>query len=445
MSDLLDKLPPHSIEAETCLLGSMMLDGNNPALWAEVNTLLKREHFYRDDHAVIFSHLQDLHRKSQPVDGISLRESLARSDKLKEIGGTEYLGKLISSVPSTAHATHYAKIVRETAIGRAVISLATDALREAYSPNGTEFHDLANRHAARFTALAARGSAQSIKRLGELAVDWYDEASTSKPPPMMQTGFVELDDCIGGLPIGGFTQIWARPGMGKSALCKAIALTLGEAGTPVGIVSIEESGCKIATNAVSNVGNVPSWKLQHGKLNREDLVQAMGAVDRLFNWPIFIADTPVKISEVEAAATLLVQRHGCRVVFVDHIHIIDGESIGNRTQEVTKISGVLKSIGKRLGIALSACCQLNRGQSREEYAGKPQLRDGRDSGALEQDGDLIIAVHREDWNRQQRNDETRDGQMLAIVLKNKFGRCGEIPLFWEGDYQRVKDWTGPQL
>jgi replicative DNA helicase len=440
-----DKLPPHSVEAEMSLIGSLMLDGNNATLWAEVNTLVKREHFYRDDHAVVFDTLAGLSKGGVPVDAVSLRDRLQNAGKLDEVGGVPYLGQLLHSVPSSAHAPHYANIVRQAAIGRALIRLAGDVLRDAYSPNGVEFHDLANRHAARFTALASRGATHAIKRLGELAMEWYEEASTNKPPPLLQTGFLELDDCIGGLPLGGFTQIWGRPGMGKSALAKAIARRLGEGGTPVGIVSVEESGRKIATNAISGAGRVESWRFQHGRFANEDLAKALAGVNKLFNWPIYIGDYPVKISEVESCITLMVQRHGCRAVFVDHLHIIDGETDANRTAEVTKISGVLKSVGKRLGIAIIGCCQLNRGQSRDEYASKPQLRDARDSGALEQDGDLIIGVFREDWNRMQRGDPTRDGQMLAIILKNKFGRSAEIPLLWEGDYQEISDWKGPMI
>jgi len=445
MTALPEKLPPQSIEAEACLLGSLMLDGNNAAMWAEISATVRRDHFYRDDHATIFDQLLDIRRRGVPIDAVSIVDGLKQTGKLDEVGGVVYLGTLMNSTPSAAHATHYAKIVREKAVGRSVIRIATDALRDAYAPHGADYPSIANVYAAKFARLASIGSTQTIRRLGEVALDWYYEVTSGKPPALIQTGFTELDDCIGGLPIGGFSQIWGRPGMGKSALAKAMALRLAEAGTPIGIVSIEENARKIATNAISGVANIQSWKIQHGKLAADDLTAAMAGIDRLFRWPIHIADTPVKMSEVESCVTLLVQRHGCRVVFVDHLHIIDGETPAhaNRTAEVTKISGAVKSIGKRLGIAIVGCCQLNRGQSRDDYASKPQLRDARDSGALEQDGDLIIGVFREDWNRQQRNDPSRDGQMLAIVLKNKFGPCGEIPLAWEGDYQRVTEWAGP--
>ncbi len=439
-----DRLPPHDMSAEMCVLGAMMIAGNDAVIFAEVGQLLKADDFYRADNAIIFTVIREMQSRNEPIDGVTVRDKLIQRGQFEEIGGVKYLAEIINAVPSYAHAAHYAKIVKDKSQGRQLVHLCGESLRLAYAPMapGEDYSSLINSHAGKSTQLAAGGSTQQIRRLGEIAMEWYEEAVAGHNAPMIQTGLRDLDEMIGGLPIGGFTQIWARPSMGKSGFIRTIARVLAAAGTPIGIVSIEEKERKIATNAVSAHGAVNSWRMQKNQLNAQEMAASLDAINELYNAPFYVADRPIKLSEVEAAATLMVHRHKCRVVFVDHIHLINGE-IGrheNRTQEITKISGALKAIAKRLGVCVVAACQLNRSTERgKELA--PTLSSGRDSGALEQDADLIIGLHREDQNRTNSSEE-RDNEMLAIILKNRPGKTGKVRLRWDGDHQRVEDW-GP--
>lgn len=443
-----DKLPPQNPQAEKCLLGALLLAGfDNPVAWAEAMQQITRADFYVNEHALVFDAVTAVQKAGRPVDGQTVMAEMRQRSTFEQVGGTAFLSELLNAVPSASHAAQYAKIVRDMSVGRSMLRLAESAMRDVFNPMGRSYADLVASNAAAFSELATNGTPHAIRRLGEEAMDWYEEAQSGKPAPLLLTGFLEIDDVIGGMPIGGFTQIGGRPGMGKSALGKVIALNLASAGTPVGIVSIEETGRKIATNAVSNVGGIESWRIQRGKLASEDMTRALEGVNKLYNWPLFIADYPVKLADVETAIAMLVQKYGCRCVFVDHLHLIAGDEASNRTQEVTKISAALKATAKRLQIALVAMCQLNRASNRSEYMDRPTLREWRDSGALEQDGDVIMAVFREDEVRKQlKKDEPYDGKMEVHVLKNKYGRCGEIPLAWDGDYQSLRNWQGsPQM
>ena len=440
--DAFDRLPPHDINAEICTLGSLMLAGNDAVIFAEVGQMLNADDFYRADHAIIFTAIREMQAKNEPIDAVTVRARLIQRGQFEEIGGLKYLADLINAVPSHTHAAHYARIVRQKSLGRQMVHLFGEGLRRAYAPMapGEEYNDLLNHFAGKVTQLAAGGNPQQIRRLGEIAMEWYEEASTGHNAPMIQTGLTDLDDMIGGLPIGGFAQIWARPSMGKSGFIRTIARILAVAGTPIGIVSIEEKERKIATNAVSAHGGVNSWRMQKNQLNAQEMSSSLEAINELYNAPFFVADKPAKLSEVEAAATLMVHRHKCRVVFVDHIHLINGE-IGrheNRTQEITKISGALKAVAKRLNVCIVAACQLNRSTERGKEL-PPTLSSGRDSGALEQDADLIIGLHREDQNRTNTG-EPKDNEMQAIILKNRPGKTGKVRLRWDGDHQRVEDW-----
>lgn len=439
-SDQFDRLPPQDLNAEQCTIGALILAGNDQATFAEVRTIISADDFYRSDHATLFQAIEHLRRTGKPVDAVTLRDELIRAKEWDNIGGVAYIGELLNSVPSAAHAMHYAKIVRDKSIGRTIIAIAGRTLSEAFAPTGIDFEyrNLLAKASSEFAIAAARGSGLRIRRLAEIEADCFEALTDGRNPPMMETGLASLDDCIGGMPIGGFTQIWARPSVGKSAFARAIAMNLARGGTPIGVITLEETEEKIANNIVSNEANIESWRLMKRQVNAEDRAKYLAAANAHFNWPLFIAPEPIKLSEVESAATLLVARHGCRALIVDHVHLIDGEpgKNDNRTNEVTKISGSLKQIGRRNGIAMIACCQLKRNTS-GGMEHPPTLDSVRDSGALEQDGDLIIGLHREDLNREPEN---FDDQLLAIVLKNKFGKTGRMPFLWNGDYQRISEW-----
>lgn len=434
------KLPPHDIDAELCLLGSLMLI-TDPLEWASVASLVSERHFYRSDHGEIFKLLREMRANKKPVDAVTYRAHAISKGSFESLGGMEYLTKIITSVPSSAHAKHYAEIVRNHAMGRAIIHLATRAIADVHSERG-EFLPIATRLSSQFTKLAVSGQESVIRSIGEGVREVVERATNKTRPPLISTGLQPLDDVVGGYPIGGFSIISGRPAMGKSAVGKCSALALACQGTPVGVISIEETLGKISTNVLSNIANVQSAKIAFARESEADLKLMLQAAKSLENTPMFIADYPTRTSEIEATIAMMRQRYGCVVVFVDHLHIVShDDAVGNRAAQLVAITTALKNAAKRSGVAVVALAQLNRGAASEgAKSRKPTLWDLKESGSLEENGDLIIGVHREDYYRAQRGESDFDHQMILCVLKNKLGGIGEVPMHWDGDHQRITEW-----
>jgi replicative DNA helicase len=434
-----DRLPPASIEAERCLLGSMML-ATTQADFELARRVVTREAFYQADHQIIFDVLCDLRDGGRAVDAVLAREELKRRGLWEEIGGGATFADILGSVPSAAHGPHYAKEVREKYALRQIIGLANDVLRDAYAPSRIErATELAMESARRFASVASTGRADEIVKLGDAVMDVYDRISNGEVR-RVPTGLHDLDDVIGGLAFGRFTQIGGRPGMGKSQLVKQIVRNVADTGRPVGIVTIEETREKIGENCLSAASGVENNHIAFGTVGQEEWSSLADAVQRLARLPVFISDRPVKLHEVEAAVTALAIEHKCEVIAVDYLQCIDAD-IENENREITKISKALKGSFKRLGVAGIAAVQLNRGNEVQGNR-RPTLRDLRGSGSLEQDGDTIILLHRDDYYRKGDDGFTPDHKLEAIIEKNKDGCTGIVPLWFSGARQTITNWNG---
>ena len=435
-----DRMPPHDLGAERSLLGSLMLSEDDPVLYAKVGGIIGRDDFFQADHQIVYDALVDLRRRRRPIDGVLLCAYLRERGLLDEIGGLGTIGQILNTVPTSAHGEYYARAVHAAAVARGLISLGNRAIRDGYAAGHAEDLSAAlSRLAADAAALSVSGKVQAVHRIGDVVAEVaaagrrQDNASRLLP-----TGLDAIDRVIGGLPVGGHTLVAGKPGMGKSLLLKQFALNLSASGVPVGIISVEETRQKIAENALANRAGVVNGRIAHGTASAEEWDRVDEAAAALADAPYHIVDSASTLSDILAMAELLVHQHRCRVVMVDHLHIIDGQPgrNENREREVSNISAGLKFAWKRLAVAGVCAAQLNRGSGRD----RPTLTSLRDSGSLEADGDVVLLVHREDYYRKQDGAVADlDGLAEVIVAKNKSGAAGVVVVRMDEARQRVED------
>lgn len=445
-ADQFDRLPPHSLEAETCVLGSLILGGTDPALVAEIRGELSADMFFQADHQILFDVICRLLDERGAVDGMILREELIRRQLLEEVGGIQYLAAILHGVPSPANGPHYASVVREKHGWRRLIQLSNDVIRQAYAPHHHDaLPDVASNLASEAAALLTTATKSGIVSLGE-AVAKVLGRKGSPQVRRIPTGIRSLDAVIGGLPLTKFTIVGADPRVGKSQLIKQILLNVAR-GAPdadpavppraVGLVTVEEDREKVAENMLAAVSSVENNKIAHGNMSPEEWHEVEEGAVKLGRLPFYIEDSVNDLPSIRTAIQRLVLKYGCAVVAVDHIHIIDGQE-RERERELTKISSGLKQEFKRLGIAGIAAAQLNRGDRQQRD--KPTLRNLRGSGALEADGDVIMLLHREDANRYNEEGYVCNRRLEVNVAKNKDGKMSEVPLRFDGNSQTIVDW-----
>lgn len=436
-----DRLPPHSIESEECLVASLMLCDGSKRAFAEVMGIVNRDHFYLSDHQAIFDVICQMREAGKTIDGITVREHLRAKGIYEDVGGEAMMAKILNRVPSWAHYAHYAKIVANKAMLRQALALANDLIRRIYAPQETadeSAEEILTELSTKSASIAAGGKATEVHRLGDVA---RTVAARRHLPPdqrsvYIATGIAALDGMIGGVPRGGKTIIGGKPGIGKSALLKQFLLNISRAGVSVGLITIEEKAVKVAVNALSGESGIRNNRIALGTAAEEEWDEIEAAVARLDELPYFIVDTARKLSKIIAMASVLSSQYGCKVIGVDHLHIIDGHGGDNRNLEITLISKALKWCWKDLDVAGIEAAQLNRAGGRD----RPTLVSLRESGSLEQDADLVMLLHREDYYRKidGKNDQL-DEVMEIIVAKNKDNASTIVPVHFDESVQRVQD------
>lgn len=436
---LFDRLPPHDIEAEQCAIASMILSVSAEEFHA-IRRTASRDHFYQADHQIIHSVLCDLRDAGRPTDAVILRSELHRRGILAEVGGAGYIAQMMNTVPSAAHGEHYAKIVREKALLRGCISTANALLRNAYATS-LEDHaaDIASKAIRELSILATTGLIEKIRSLEDAVADVISRKGNDEVR-RIPTGLIEFDDAIGGLPKGKFTMIGGRPGMGKSLVIKQILRNIAGKGIRVGIISIEETCEKIAENSLAAASGIANNKIAYGNLSQEEWAEVINGAVQLAKLSFHIADYPTKLADVENAITTLAVEKKCEVIAIDYIQLIDGDE-ENENREITMVSRAIKAAFKRLGVAGVAAAQLNRLSEHGEPRW-PTLKDLRGSGSLEQDGDLIVLLHSEDYFRRQKGDHFRDNKLMLLVRKNKDGPQADVPVLIDPKTQEIKNWNG---
>jgi replicative DNA helicase len=438
-TELLDiKVPPHSIEAEQSVLGGLMLANN---AWDDVADQLSADDFYRGSHQQIFTQMGKLVEAGEPVDVITLSEALNNNDQLEQTGGLSYLAELANNTPSAANIRAYAKVVRERSSLRAMIHVASDIVESGYKPEGRGSDDLldeAERKIMQITEERPKtGGPQAVNPLLKDAVDRIDELFNSDSTLTgVSTGFTELDEKTSGLQRSDLIIVAARPSMGKTAFAvNLVENAVLNQPKPVMVFSMEMPASAIIMRMISAIGRIHLGKVLTGKLDEEDWPKLTMAVSKLKDKPLFIDDTPsLSPTEVRSRARRVAREHGeLAMIMIDYLQLMQvAGSTEGRTAEISEISRSLKAIAKEFNCPVIALSQLNR--SLEQRPNKrPINSDLRESGAIEQDADVIMFIYRDDYY----NEDSPDKGVAEIIIgKQRNGPTGTSKLAFIGHFTR---------
>ncbi|PHS71063.1 MAG: replicative DNA helicase [Methylophaga sp.] len=438
------KVPPHSIEAEQSVLGGLMLDNRS---WEKVADLLVEHDFYRHNHQLIFRAISELFEQSQPVDVITLAEWLDKRNELSSVGELAYLGVLANNTPSAANIVAYASIVRERSVLRQLIAIGTSISNVAFNPEGRsseEMLDLAERQVFDIAEQGAKrgGGFIQVKEVLSRVVDRIDTLfEQDSPITGLSTGFTDFDMQTSGLQPADLVIVAGRPSMGKTTFAMNLAENAAiKSKQPVAVFSMEMPADSLAMRMLSSLGQIDQHRLRTGRLNDDDWPRLTSAIALLNEAPLFIDDTPaLTVTELRARARRLKREHGLSLIVIDYIQLMQGSAGAseNRATEISEISRSLKALGKELNVPVVALSQLNR--SLEQRPNKrPVMSDLRESGAIEQDADLIVFIYRDEVYNE---DSPEKGKAEIIIAKQRNGPIGTVALTFQGKYTRFENFA----
>jgi replicative DNA helicase len=424
---------PESLAAEAAVLGSMIID---PECISDVLEQLRTDAFYRIEHQMIFGALITLYEKNKGgnLDAVLLRDELEKRGQLEEVGGVEYIAKILDSVPSSANVMYYAGIAKDKQLLREIIAAAGEILNDAYSGDGepNEKLDEAERKIFAITDKKVSGSASPLLELINKAYELIDERDGRQVLVTgLPTGYYALDEKTCGLQDGEMIVIASRPSMGKTSLALNMAEHIGlTEKIPIAIFSLETGRQQLAERFLCSKSAIDALKVRRGMLSTEDHEALVKACGELSEAPIYIDDTAsLTPLELRAKARRLRSRHGIRCIIVDYLQLmhLGTSKVESRQQEITTISRYIKSLARELNIPVVVLSQLNRApEGREGH--RPRMSDLRESGSIEQDADVVILLHREDYYRQK--EEEHDSKAELIIAKQRNGPTGNIELIF---------------
>ena len=427
MDLLAQRLPPQSLEAEVSVLGGILLE--NEAL-NRVLEVIREGDFYRESHRTIFSAFLELYERSEPADLITLSEVLKKREEFEAVGGIEYLNSLVNSVATAANITYYAKIIKEKSILRKLINRATEIISQGYADSGDvdEFLDRAERSIFEISEDRVRPSFFPIKDIIKSSFKTIEKLYEKRQLITgVPTGFTRLDELTSGLQPSDLIIVAGRPSMGKTAFALNIAQHAAiQGGTPSAIFSLEMAKEQLALRMLCSEAKVDAHRLRGGFLGEADWPKLTRAAGNLSEAPIFIDDTPgLTALEMRAKSRRLKAEKKLGLVIVDYLQLMRGRAASdNREQEISDISRSLKALAKELTVPVIALSQLNR-RVEERGDKRPQLADLRESGAIEQDADVIIFLYREEiYNRSENN----KGKAEIIIGKQRNGPTDKFEL-----------------
>ena len=438
VKELIDKIPPQSNEAEIAVLGSMLLD--KEAIGQAIE-LLEGSFFYKEAHKKIYSTIINLYDKNKAIDIVTVVEELRNSNALDEIGGPAYITSITSSIPTSANIHHYAKIVREKAILRNLISTATQIVSESYDNASTvdTLLDKAERMIFDITTNKVEAKFSSIKDIIKSSIETIDNLYQRKESITgTATGFHDFDVLTAGLQKSDLIIIAGRPSMGKSALISCIAEHVAVVEKkPLAFFSLEMSKSQLVQRMLCSHARVDAHKVRTGFLSQSDWPRLVNAAGKLSESPIFIDDTPsISALELRAKSRRLKSQFDIGLIVIDYLQLMQGPSgIENRQQEISEISRSLKALARELNVPLIAVSQLSRAVEQRADR-RPQLSDLRESGAIEQDGDVVVLLLREEYYNP--TDENK-GIAEIIVAKQRNGPVGTLKLAFINEYTRFED------
>ncbi len=435
LADRFDRMPPQDLDAEQSVLGSMML--SKEAIM-EVAEVISSSDYYQPANEAIHDVIMELSGRGEPADPVTVAGELRRRGDLQRVGGAPYLHTLISSVPTAANATYYAKQVRERSVLRRLVSAGTRIAQLGYSEDGGDVDDIVDAAQAEVFAIAERRQREDYVRFAEMSESILEEleelANRDGELAGVPTGFEDLDKLTQGLHPGQMIIIAGRPAMGKSTLaldiCRSAAL---DKGITAAIFSLEMSRSEIAMRLLSAETGVFLTKMRSGQMTAEDWTRVSKRLSDVSSSPLFIDDSPnLTMMEIRSKCRRLKQQHNLGLVVVDYLQLMSsGKKVESRQQEVSEFSRQLKLLAKELEVPVIAVAQLNRAvESRTDK--KPMISDLRESGSLEQDADVIMLLHRPDYY----NEDERVGEADIIVAKHRNGETRTIPVAFQGQMAR---------
>ena len=431
------KVPPHDADAERSVLGAILIDSAAINLVAE---FLRSPHFYHPEHQIIYDAMLRLFEKQQPIDVVTLKNQLSEEGKLKDVGGAPYLSELLNAVPTSAYVEHYGRIVKGHYTKRKLIEVSSRSVEKAFEEGGdvkilidnieSEIFALAQEHQHKDFIPIKDILTESFERLEEFVKSGGGTRGVS-------TGFIDLDNKLSGMQASNLLILAARPGVGKTTFALNIAMHVAlKEKKPVGFFSLEMSKEELVDRLLVGEADIDAWRLKTGKLSDQDYRQLTEAMGNLSEAPIFIDDTPgISILEMRTKARKLKAEHNLQFLIVDYLQLADpGRKFESRNQEVSFISQGLKNLARELQIPVMSLSQLSRAVEQRSGSKKPQLSDLRESGAIEQDADVVMFIYQEEENEDLLEPSKR--MMKLDIAKHRNGSTGDIDLLFRGD--RVK-------
>ncbi len=423
---------PNSLIAEAAVLGSMIID---PACIPDLAETLTEQDFYHREHRIIYMAVRRLHEQHESLDGLMVRAELETHGRLEEVGGPSYLAHIIDTVPSAANVSYYAGILKEHSLRRQYIFAGQEIAEIAFDTT-MEVERIADEAERKLFAISQRScTADNVTVFPDVVREVYAEAenATGVTPMGVMTGFVELDSMVSGLRGGDMVIIAARPSMGKTALALNIVDTVALINKmPVAVFSMEMNAKAVAERMLFSRACVSSNVVRQGLLTKNDHQKLVEAIGVLQEAPVYIDDTPAHTPfSLRSKARMMKRKYGVGVMILDYLQLMQmGRRTENRQQEITEISRNIKSLARELNIPIIALSQLNRApESREDH--RPKLSDLRESGSLEQDSDVVLLLHREDYYHRGEEDYEQDNVAEVIVAKHRKGPTGVVRLAFQ--------------
>lgn len=432
------RIPPHSVESEQSILGSILLDKD---AMITVTETIRPDDFYKEAHKIIYECMIKLSNKNEPIDLITLTEELRRQGHLDDIGGITYITSLSTIVPTTSNVKYYADIVKEKSVLRKLIKASNDIINLGYD-GSTKIEDVLDKAEKKIFDISQEKASDDFKSINSVLMDAYDMIEhlyTNKTEMTgITTGFTDLNKKINGMQRTDLLLIAARPAMGKTAFSLNLVQNAALKGdASVAVFSLEMSKEQLVQRMLSSQSNVELSKLKTGKLGENDWPRIIDAMAVLSNAKIHIDDTPgIKISELRSKCRKLKIEQGLDLILIDYLQLMEGEGNNeSRQQEISKISRSLKVIAKELNCPVVALSQLSRApEQRADH--RPMLSDLRESGAIEQDADIVMFLYRDEYYHP---DSDRKNIGEVIIAKNRHGETGAVELVWLGEVQKFAD------
>jgi replicative DNA helicase len=428
-----ERLPPHNIEAEQSVLGSLLID---PDAVIRIAPFLRPDDFYRQAHGVIYSAILELHERREPADFVTLTDALERRVQLEQVGGAAYLTSLLNVVPTAVHVEYYARIVERNAVLRRLIDAATRIAGLAYDSPEADADDAVDKAEQILFAVAERRLTRDVTPIQEVLREYYERIGYLYAHQGeligVPTGFTKLDRLLGGMQKSDLVIVAARPGVGKTSLLLSMALNAARRFRQrVAIFTLEMSKEQIAQRLVASETGIDSQRLRTGALTPEEWPRFEHAINTLNGLTMFFDDTPaISTTELRTKVRRLAAEYGLDLVMIDYLGLMQTSSKSeNRVQEISAISRALKNLAREVNIPVLAASQLSRAlESRQDK--RPMLSDLRDSGSIEQDADVVMFIYRD----QVYNPETDQPNIAElIVAKHRNGPTGMVPLYFRNE------------